>query len=101
MTYPQGGYQPRGAISPPRGAGGVQDPVSFREREQGPKLSPAEYVQLDLFELLTGYTVNAVRMKIKEGVWLEGHEYVRAPDGRVLVSMKGYERWVEGKRAPV
>ncbi len=29
------------------------------------------------------------------GVWVEGREYVRAPDNRVLVDLEGYERWVE------
>ena len=34
---------------------------------------------------LTGYSEKAIRRKIEDGVWLEGHEYVRAPDGRILV----------------
>ncbi|MHB8982538.1 hypothetical protein, partial [Thiobacillus sp.] len=53
------------------------------------------YVKLPLFEALTGYTEKAVRRKIEEGHWLEGQEYVRAPDGHVLVNMDGYYKWVE------
>jgi hypothetical protein len=34
---------------------------------------------------------------MEEGVWLLGREVVKAPDGRVLVSLQGYARWVEGK----
>jgi hypothetical protein len=52
-------------------------------------------VRLPLFERLTGYTQKAVRRKIEEGVWLEGKQYRRAPDGHILIDMDGYEKWVE------
>jgi hypothetical protein len=32
------------------------------------------------------------------GVWLEGREFGRAPDGHVLISVKGYELSVERGR---
>ncbi len=57
-----------------------------------------KYVQLPVFETLTGYTVKAVRRKIEEGVWLEEREYRRAPDGRILVDLEGYNKWVEGRK---
>jgi hypothetical protein len=43
----------------------------------------------------TGYTARAVETKIHRGVWVEGREYRRAPDGSILIDMNGYERWVE------
>lgn len=55
------------------------------------------YVRLPLFEQITGYSQKAVRRKIEEGVWLEGKQYRRAPDGRILIDMDGYEKWVEGQ----
>jgi hypothetical protein len=58
------------------------------------------YVKLNRFELLTGYTEKAVRRKIEEGIWLEGREFRRAPDGHILVDLLGYEKWVE-HRQPV
>jgi len=58
-------------------------------------IAPAKYVKLPLFEALTGYTEKAVRRKIEEGHWLEGQEYLRAPDGHVLVSMDGFYKWAE------
>lgn len=61
-------------------------------------IAPAKYVKLPLFEALTGYTEKAVRRKIEEGVWIEGKQYVRAPDGHILVSMEGYYAWVEGQK---
>ena len=62
-------------------------------------MSP-RYVRLNRFELLTGYTEKAVRRKIEEGIWLEGREFRRAPDGHILVDLLGYEKWVE-HRQPV
>jgi hypothetical protein len=61
-------------------------------------IAPAKYVKISLFETITGYTEKAVRRKIEEGHWLEGREYVRAPDGNILVSMEGYYSWVERAR---
>ena len=61
----------------------------------------ARYVRINKFAELTGYTDKAVRCKIAEGVWLEGRQYRRAPDGAILVDLAGYEQWVEGNLAPV
>lgn len=46
----------------------------------------------------TGYTDKAMRRKIENGVWLEGHEYHRAPDGRIVINIEGVEKWLQGKR---
>lgn len=56
------------------------------------------YVTIPKFEALSGYTEKAVRVKISEGVWLQDREYIRAPDGRLLVNIEGYEKWAEGRR---
>lgn len=58
----------------------------------------SNYVTLERFEELTGYTVKAVERKIEGGAWAEGREYRRAPDGRRLVNLEGFHRWVEGSR---
>lgn len=60
--------------------------------------STAKLVKLQKFEQLTGYSPDAVHSKIKRGDWLEGHEFVRAPDGNVLVNLEGYYRWAAGQR---
>ena len=60
----------------------------------------ARYVTLDKFAAETGYTAKAIEIKIARGVWIEGRQFRRAPDGRVLVDMQGYEKWVEGQREP-
>lgn len=61
-------------------------------------IAPARLVTLSLFETVTGYSEKAVRRKIEEGVWLQGHEFIKAPDGRILVDMEGYQRWAFGQR---
>lgn len=58
-------------------------------------MQTSRYVRLPLFESLTGYSQKAVRRKIEQGVWVEGCQYKRAPDGHIIVDMKGYEKWVE------
>jgi hypothetical protein len=60
--------------------------------------TPLRYVRVNLFCQLSGYTDKAVRRKIQEGVWLEGAEYRRAPDGRILIDTEAYEKWVSAKR---
>lgn len=63
-------------------------------------MSDVRYIQPKRFQELTGYTVKAVERKIASGVWREGHEYRKAPDGRILIDLEGYYRWVEShKRA--
>lgn len=56
------------------------------------------YLTIDKFAAESGYTEDAIRAKIKSGVWLEGVVWKKAPDGRVLVSTRGYELWVDGQQ---
>jgi hypothetical protein len=53
------------------------------------------YVTISRFATESGYTENAIRSKIRDGIWREGQEWKRAPDGRVLVDVDGYHRWVK------
>jgi hypothetical protein len=56
---------------------------------------PTRYVLLPLAALVTGYTVKAMEKKIERGDWLEGKVWRRAPDGRILIDLLGYQKWVE------
>lgn len=58
-------------------------------------VTPARYVLLPLANLLTGYTVKAMERKIERGDWIEGKVWRRAPDGRILVDLAGFQKWVE------
>lgn len=58
-------------------------------------LNTLDSIKIKKFCELTGWTVNAINTKISRGVWLNGREYVKAPDGNIVVSIKGYEKWIE------
>jgi len=62
-----------------------------------PACLPIDYVQLSVFDTLTGYSPDAVQKKIQRGEWREGLVWRRAPDGRILVSLRGYHAWVENR----
>ena len=62
-----------------------------------PMVLPVRYVTLGKFEQLTGYSPDAVHAKIQRGQWLEGRLWKKAPDGRVMVDLVGYSKWVEGE----
>jgi hypothetical protein len=56
---------------------------------------PARYVLLSLASMITGYSVKAIERKIERGDWQEGKVWKRAPDGRVVIDLVGYNKWVE------
>ena len=64
-------------------------------------VATARYVLLPVANLLTGYSVKAMERKIERGDWLEGKVWKRAPDGRIVIDVVGYQRWIEGPRAAV
>lgn len=76
--------------------GGVNPAADLAGGGAGMTLHSARYVRINRFVELTGYTEDAVRAKIKEGIWRERQHYRHAPDGRIVMDMVGYEQWVEG-----
>ena len=63
------------------------------------RLAASRFVTIDLAALITGYSEKAIRRKMEDGVWLEKKVWVRAPDGRCLIDIRGYERWAAGDQA--
>lgn len=59
------------------------------------------YVTVHRFAEATGYTEHAIRTKIRDGVWRDGQEWVKAPDGRCLIDIEGYNAWVASGSASV
>tara|TARA_R110002012_G_scaffold162546_2_gene324801 strand:- start:37 stop:315 length:279 start_codon:yes stop_codon:yes gene_type:complete len=53
-----------------------------------------EYKTIRQFALESGYTQEAIRTKIKRGVFREDEVWVRSPDNRQLISIKGFNEWV-------
>lgn len=56
------------------------------------------YVLITRFCEVTGYTDKAVRRKMQDGIWVEGREFRKAPDGHIMIDLEGYTRWVEGEK---
>ncbi len=54
-----------------------------------------EYPTVDKFSAESGYTAPAIRAKISDGTWQEDHQWIKAPDGRVLIIVEGIKQWVE------
>lgn len=53
------------------------------------------YLTIRKFSNESGYTEAAIRSKIADGTWLKDYVWRKAPDGRVLIDVDGYEAWVE------
>lgn len=63
-----------------------------QQREQ---IAPARYVTVELASAIIGLSAGAIRKRIERGVWLEGKEYRRSPDGRLWIDTRGIELWIE------
>lgn len=66
-----------------------------QETERIHAIVPSRYVLLPLANIITGYSVKAMERKIERGDWVEGKVWRHAPDGRILIDLVGYQRWVE------
>lgn len=53
------------------------------------------YVTIPKFAEQSGYSEDAIRTKIRDGIWMEGKIWMKAPDNRVLIDTEGYQEWVE------
>ena len=56
---------------------------------------PLRYQTIRKFSSESGYTESAIRTKIRDGIWLQNRQWVKAPDGRILIYVEGYYEWVE------
>ena len=46
---------------------------------------------------MTGYTKEAIRMKVKKGVWIKQQHYLKAPDGRLIFIVEMIYQWMKGE----
>ena len=58
-----------------------------------------KWVLIKVLARETGYTENAIRHKIKKGVWRETVHWIKAPDGRICFNLEAIEKWVENRLA--
>ena len=54
-----------------------------------------KWITIKKLSELSGYTQDAIRAKMKKGVWLAGLHWKKAPDGRILFNKQEIEKWVE------
>lgn len=71
--------------------------ANYTDHEVTLQVVPARYVLLKLASAVTGYSVKAMERKIERGDWLQDRVWRRAPDGRILLDIMGYQKWVEGR----
>lgn len=60
------------------------------------------YIRIQKFCELTGWSKSWVDRRIgarDELKWVAGREYFQLPNGRIVISIKGYEAWVEKGQA--
>ena len=53
------------------------------------------YITIPKFAEASGYSEDAARSKIRDLVWREGEVWIKAPDGRILISIEGFKLWAE------
>lgn len=63
-----------------------------------PTLQRATHVLIPKAAELTGYSKRAIELKIARGIWREGLEWFKAPDGHRVISLPGVARWAEQGR---
>lgn len=55
---------------------------------------PVDWILAEKFSQITGYSVEAVRIKRKRGLWPDG-TITKVQNGRIHVNLKAYDQWVE------
>jgi len=55
------------------------------------------YVTIKKFSELHGYTQEAIRAKIKKGIWIQGIHFIKSPDNRIQLIPQNIEKWFQGK----
>ena len=56
-----------------------------------------KWVTIKKLAELTGYSEDAIRAKIKRGIWRIEKHWRKAPDNRILFNIEAIQLWVEGK----
>lgn len=55
-----------------------------------------EYQTLKKIAEASGYTPNALHIKVQRGKFIEGLHYTRPEDGRILFHVENFNRWCRG-----
>ena len=68
--------------------------ISTKEKIKGLGMSQVNWVKLEKFCDMTGYSRKSVYALIDRGRWMLSREY-RKVGRRIHISLQAYERWVE------
>lgn len=79
------------------GALSIVNQPSFKTSASDAAAQMIKWIRIKKFCSVTGYTDDAVRAKMSQGVWLEGILWKKAPDGNITINPRAYNRWVEGQ----
>jgi len=64
-----------------------------KRRGASPQPIPLVWVTLQVYAASSGYSVGALRQKMRRGQFIEGKHFRRAPDGRVLMNVEECQKW--------
>lgn len=53
-----------------------------------------QLVTIKKYSELSGYSEEAIRQKIKKGVWQLSKHVFKGPDGRLMIKVKEVEAWI-------
>jgi hypothetical protein len=56
-----------------------------------------KYITIGKCSELYGLTEESIRALKKKGYWREQLHWVKAPNGRIFINVKGVDEWIEGK----
>ena len=56
-----------------------------------------KYVTIDKFSEMYGMTKESIRQLKKKGHIREKVHWVKAPNGRIMIKLKEFNEWIEGK----
>ena len=59
-------------------------------------MTQSAWVLIQKLVEMTGYSEQAIRAKVKKGVWISGVHWRKAPDGHLFFSPSAITAWIEG-----
>ena len=59
-----------------------------------------KWVRAEKYEQLSGVSIEAIKAKRRDGVWLEDIHWTKAPDGKVMIDWRKCDEWAEQEWVP-
>lgn len=87
------GNCPSGKASMAYGRGNNKATTRKRQRNGDVMPVPLAWVTLQTYAVSSGYSVGALRQKMRRGQFIEGKHFRKAPDGRVLMNIEACQNW--------